>query len=211
MEWGFFLFHSSYSHSPDHGLSEHIQTPYEKQLCQLNGRKLMGLFARLLWMHKPVAAALNDMTGAVVIFCTEGGCRWELCTADILVNSERPHSNTTLPDISASLWFSLYCCLLICGKQVYMIVLHGVKRNCFILYYLMHLFVIGSREKHKWHRKHVCPTPAKVRTELKIYCDNSQLLRQLPGWVSWFRLFFVISNISKGKHMFFVYWSLTIL
>lgn len=55
----FFLFHSSCSHSPDHGPNELIQHSYEKQLCQLNGSKLLSLFARLLWMHKPVAAALK--------------------------------------------------------------------------------------------------------------------------------------------------------
>ncbi|EOA97499.1 E3 ubiquitin-protein ligase parkin [Anas platyrhynchos] len=33
----FFLFHSSCSHSPDHGPNELIQHSYEKQLCQLNG------------------------------------------------------------------------------------------------------------------------------------------------------------------------------
>lgn len=41
------------------GSTSTFQAPYEKQLCQLNGRKLMSLFARLLWVYKPVAAALK--------------------------------------------------------------------------------------------------------------------------------------------------------
>lgn len=123
------------------------------------------------------------MTGAVVIFCTEGGCQQELCTADILVNSEKTTLNTTLPNISASLLFSFYHYLLqnyICGKPVYMTVLYCVTRNCLPLYYLMHLcckaylsflhlFIICSG---KMHRKCVCPMPAKVRTQLKICCAN---------------------------------------
>lgn len=62
-----------------------------------------------------------------------------------------------------------------------MTVLYLVTTNCFpllnLIYFgsrtylsFLHLFVICVGKVHEGQRKHMCPLPVKVRTELKIYC-----------------------------------------